>query len=278
MKSSTKAKNLAVCSWSLIPTDPYDLIAKLKFTGINRVQLALDPLRELPAIWGDVGDLLNNAGITIVSGMFSCVGEDYSSLDSIRLSGGIVPDATWDKNLENIRATLAIAVELKLNRVSFHAGFVSHDSTDPNFTKMLKRLATVAEIFASEEIAVGLETGQETATELKKLLETLQFPNLFVNFDPANMLLYGKGNPIEAMSLLKPWIGQVHIKDAIQSQIVGEWGEEVVVGSGDVDWQTFFSILTESNFSGEFVIEREVGDQRVIDVGHAREVILKFIR
>ena len=124
---------LAVCSWSLQASTPQELAERLQATGISRVQLALDPLRENPAVWGETEAVLKQAGITIVSGMFGCVGEDYSTLDTIRLTGGIAPDATWEQNLENIRATVGIATALGLKLVTFHAGFVPHDPADPGF-------------------------------------------------------------------------------------------------------------------------------------------------
>ena len=110
------------------------------------------------------------------------------------------------------------------------------------------------------------------------MLEELEQPNVVVNFDPANMLLYGKGDPIEAVRVLAPWIRQVHVKDANQSADPGTWGEEVAVGTGQVDWPAFFSTLAEVGFTGDIVIEREAGDQRVADIRTAREVVLKSIR
>jgi L-ribulose-5-phosphate 3-epimerase len=277
MISSAITGRLAVCSWSLQPIDPSDLVAKLRATGIHRVQLALDPLREASGIWGGMRDEFAQAGITIVSGMLGCVGEDYSTLDSIRLTGGIVPDATWNQNLKNIQAAAALAADLGLKLVTFHAGFVPHEPTDPGYSKMLQRLAALAEIFADKGIALGLETGQETAADLAALLGSLDCPNVGVNFDPANMLLYGKGDPIQAVRLLGPWIRQVHIKDANRTIIPGTWGSEVSVGSGEVDWPAFFAALKEMNYTGDFVIEREAGTQRVADICTAREVVLKSI-
>ena len=271
-------ERLAVCSWSLLPTDPQDLAGKLLATGLHRVQLALDPLRESPATWGNAAEVLKQAGITVVSGMFGCVGEDYSTLDSIRLTGGIAPDSTWEENLKSIHATVEIATALGLKLVTFHAGFVPHDPADPDFAKMVARLKTVAEIFAAADMSVGLETGQETADGLTELLEELRQPNVIVNFDPANMLLYGKGDPIHALRRLAPWIRQVHVKDATQTTIPGTWGEEVAVGTGQVDWPAFFSTLTDIHFTGDIVIEREAGDQRLADIRTAREVIFQSIR
>jgi sugar phosphate isomerase/epimerase len=96
-----------------------------------------------------------------------------------------------------------------------------------------------------------------------------------VNFDPANMILYGKGNPIAALRVLGPWIRQVHIKDARRTKVPGTWGEEVAAGTGEVDWQAFFATLRELNCKGDFVIEREAGTQRVADIQAAREMVAK---
>ncbi len=275
MNSSTSSR-IAVCSWSLQPTSPQDLIEKLQRTGISRIQLALDPLRESPEVWADTQKILADAGVTVVSGMFGCVGEDYSTLDRIRITGGIAPDATWEENLANIRATVSIALGLGLKLVTFHAGFVPHDASDPDFAKMLGRLAAVAEIFAAADLTLGLETGQETATELATLLGELKCANVIVNFDPANMLLYGKGDPIQALGVLEPWIKQVHIKDAVPSKTPGQWGSEVATGTGDVNWPAFFTTLNTANYNGDFVIEREAGTTRVEDICTAREVILSI--
>lgn len=264
---------LAVCSWSLQPTSPQDLIAKLQATGVRRVQLALDPLREAPAVWGAAAELFQQSGIAIVSGMFGCVGEDYSTLDTIRLTGGIAPDATWEQNRQHIHATLALAQQLGLKLVTFHAGFLPHDQRDPNFAKLNERLGEVAEIFGAHSIALALETGQETAAELRAFLSKLNRPNLGVNFDPANMLLYDKGNPIDALSTLGPWIRQVHIKDARRTKVAGTWGEEVVAGTGEVDWRAFFQTLQQVGFKGDLCIEREAGDQRVADIRAARAMV-----
>jgi sugar phosphate isomerase/epimerase len=266
-------KRLAVCSWSLEPTSPQDLISKLRDANIAQVQLALNPLLDNANAWDDAGGILESAGIRIVSGMFGCVGEDYSTVESIRATGGIATDATWQQNLKNIRAASALAAELGLKLVTFHAGFLPHAESDPKFSVMLNRLSQVAQIFAEQDIHVALETGQEKAADLATVLLRLNESRLGVNFDPANMLLYGSGNPIEALKLLAQWIRQVHIKDAKKSQVAGIWGEEMAAGSGEVDWTAFFSVLQEIHFTGNFVIEREAGTQRVADVRTAKSLV-----
>jgi L-ribulose-5-phosphate 3-epimerase len=251
-------ERLAVCSWSLQPVNPADLLAKVNATGLT---------------WGQIEGLLRQNSISVVSGMFGCVGEDYSTLQSIRLTGGIGPDSTWEQNRRHIEATAALARQLGLGLVTFHAGFLPHDQTAPDFSKMLRRLGNVADIFSSVGVDLGLETGQETAEALLPVLDRLHRQNVGVNFDPANMLLYDKGNPVEAARALGPWIRQVHIKDARRTRAPGSWGEEVPAGSGEVDWPAFFAVLREGGFTGNFVIEREAGTQRIEDIRQAKDLV-----
>lgn len=276
MNVNPLSPRLAVCSWSLQPASPQDLISKLQATGVRRVQLALDPLRDEPAVWGRTPELLQEAGIGVASGMFGCVGEDYSTLETIRVTGGIAPDATWEQNWKNIQATADLAKKLGLKLVTFHAGFLPHEASDPAFAKLKQRLVQTADIFAARGITLGLETGQETARALSDFLHQLAKPNLGVNFDPANMILYDKGNPIEALRQLGPWIRQVHIKDARRTKVPGTWGAEVAAGTGEVDWPAFFTALTQAGFAGDLCIEREAGTQRVADIRAAREMVEKI--
>ncbi len=276
MNSSAVQQRLAVCSWSLQPADPYDLADKVLATGLRRVQLALDPLRTMPVPWGQTLDVLRKAGIEVVSGMFGCVGEDYGTLDSIRATGGIAPDSTWSQNLLNIQATARLAADLGLNLVTFHAGFVPHEPSDATHAKMLDRLAAAADVFAAHNLRLGLETGQETAASMVTFLAALNHPNVSVNFDPANLILYGQGDPVAAVLQLGSAIRQVHIKDARHTRVPGTWGEEVPVGTGEVDWPGFFRALRQINYSGDYVIEREAGSQRGLDVCLARELVRKL--
>lgn len=276
MDTNALTQRLAVCSWSLQPETPQELVTRLEATGIRRVQLALDPLREAPDVWRNAPELLRQNNISIVSGMFGCLGEDYSTLETIRLTGGLAPDATWEQNWKNIQITTALAQKLGLKLVTFHAGFLPHEESDPSFAKLKQRLIQVADAFQARGIALGLETGQETATVLLDFLTKLNRPNLGVNFDPANMILYDKGNPIEALRTLGPWIRQVHIKDAVRTSTPGTWGDEVVAGMGEVDWAAFFATLKEIGFAGDLCIEREAGMNRVEDIRTARELVEKI--
>lgn len=264
---------LAVCSWSLQPTSPEHLVEQLKAAGLNRVQLALDPLRENPKVWGNTADVLRSAGVSVVSGMIGFVGEDYTTMETIHATGGAAPDETWEENWENVPKSAALAADLGLKLVTFHAGFLPADEKDPVYTKMHHRLDLIADVFAARSIDVGFETGQETAAVLLAFLKKLGRANVGVNFDPANMILYDRSEVLESLRQLGPWLKQVHVKDARRTAIPGTWGEEVPAGTGEVPWPDFFRLLQELQFSGNCCIEREAGSNRVGDIRTARQLV-----
>ncbi len=272
--SASLSDRLAVCSWSLQPISADDFFQKLAATGIPRVSIALDPVREnAGGAWADFKERCAQQGVACVSGMMTAIGEDYSTLESIKRTGGVVPDEHWDGNWRNFQANADLAVRLGLKFVMFHAGFLPHEESDPAFGKLVDRLSRVAELFAARGIAVGFETGQETADTLATFLRKLNRPNVGINFDPANMLLYDKGDPITSLRTLGPWLRQCHLKDATRTKVPGTWGEEVVLGTGQVDWRAFFRVLRELNFTGDLAIEREAGTRRVADIRTAREYL-----
>ena len=119
---------------------------------------------------------------------------------------------------------------------------------------------------------VAFETGQETAADLAKFLPTV--PGAGVNFDPANMILYGKGSPVEAVRTLAPWIKHVHLKDAVVTKKPGTWGTEVPWGDGEVDAPRFLAELEAAGYKGNFAIEREGGNDRPGDIALAAKRLL----
>ena len=252
------------------PSDPAQLVERLQASGMRRVQLALVPVVDAPAAWGDVASALRAAGIEVESGMLAPRGEDYSSIPRIRETGGLRPDETWQDNVKLAMGVSRVAGTLGLRLVTFHAGFIPHDHRDPLRARMIERLRTVADIFAEEGVDVAFETGQESAPCLLQALEQLDRPRAGVNFDPANMLLYGAGDPLEGFRLLKPWVRQVHAKDAVPSGTVDVWGRETPVGEGAVPWKSFMAEVGTLPGSVAVVIEREGGERRVQEVASAR--------
>ncbi len=272
------AERVAVCSWSLEPKSLDELLQLLAQTGIRRTQIALDPIRgNQGGGWTDVAGKCRAAGVTLVSGMFGTKGEDYTTLETIRRTGGVVPDATWDENWRSIQADAEVAEKLGLRLVTFHAGFLPEESARAAFQKVQGRLRQIADHFAARGIALGLETGQEKVDTLAAFLKALERKNVGVNFDPANIILYGSGDPVAAVKVLLPWVRQCHVKDAVRTKTPGTWGEEVALGKGQVDWKTILETLDASGFAGPLCIEREAGHARVAEIRQAREQLERLV-
>ncbi len=125
----------------------------------------------------------------------------------------------------------------------------------------------MAALFARHDITLLMETGQEPAAELLAFLQSLAAPNVAINFDPANMILYGAGDPIDAVRTLGKHVRHVHVKDATPSDAPGvEWGAEVPFGTGRVNPSAFLSALKAVGYAGPLAIEREAGAARLADV------------
>lgn len=273
-----RSRRLGVCSWSLQPGSPVELAQRVRAAGLDAVQLALNPLVPgTPGGWdaAETARVLADAGIEVLSGMASMRGEDYTTLESIERTGGVRPDEHWAANLATTAAVARVAADLGLGLVTYHAGFMPDRADDPERAKLIQRIRELSDLFSAHEVEVALETGQETAANLLSVLDELARPDLGVNFDPANMLLYGKGDPVEAITALGPHVRQIHIKDAHPSPAPGAWGSEMVVGEGSVDWPRFLELAR--GLGVDLVIEREHGDQRVADVIRARDLVREHV-
>lgn len=258
---------LSVCSWSL-RTDPFCVAQALASLGIGQVNLALKPAFQengeayLEAVRRQPWFI---SAMTI--GFFH---EDYTSLESIRATGGIVPDEHWDKNREMVMRALKLTAEFGVPFLTLHAGFIEEGDA-ARARQFRRRLVLLADAAAGRGVTLLMETGQESAACLRALLEELDHPALGVNFDPANMILYGKGNPVEAVRALGRWIKHVHIKDARATRTPGTWGTEVPWGEGEVGPAAFLNALKEAGYNGALAIERESGDDRLRDIRLAAE-------
>lgn len=258
---------IGLCSWSL-QTDTEGVANAMSKLHIEHVHLALAPALEDRN--SDLAAAVRTYGWNITSTMINFPQEDYSTLEAIKITGGIIPDASWESNCQLTMNAIDLTADLEVEYLSMHAGFIDHEDKD-GYHKFFNRMRSIADAASDRGIIILLETGQETAKDLRHFLEEISHPSIGVNFDPANMILYGKGDPIEAVRILAPWIKHVHIKDALKSDAPGAWGSEVPWGSGQVGEDAFLSVLTETGFDGALAIEREAGNKRFADIQFAAE-------
>ena len=280
-KSATVApERVGVCSWSWrLPMK--DVAAQMDKAGVKGIHLALGPFiapdnRHGAAEGADmlrfVKDKVAKGEWKLMSTMIGMVGEDYTTLATIRETGGIVPDKTWEENKKIVTRGAQLTQELGCTFMSTHAGFL--DEANPEaYKKYLSRVRWMRDECRKFGVTLILESGQETAEDLARFMPMV--PGVGINFDPANMVLYAKGKPMDALMVLYPWIKQVHVKDACTTKEPGTWGTEVVWGTGEVGGDAFIAKLESLGYKGNYVVEREAGDDRPGDICKALDGLLK---
>jgi len=271
---------VGVCSWSLQVKSIPELESLLDQIGVSHVHLALgDPHH---ASW-DEDDAtfikrVEEASFTSTAAMLAFPGEDYTTPATIQKTGGFADPALREERLALVEWGAKKAKALDLSIMSVHAGFIPEVGS-PERTDFIDCLRRALDTSDQQGITLAFETGQETASLLRTTLDELDHPRAKVNFDPANMLLYNKGNPIEAVRILGSDIVHVHVKDANVPAQEGEWGAEVPLGEGQVSMAAYLDVLAEVGYTGPLPIEREVGDQaaRVRDVRIGADLLKRLI-
>ena len=268
---------IGVCTWSLANPDLKQTLATIKDTlGLSIIHLGffddayLEPNKLI--------DTVKASGLMVSAGCVGFAGEDYTTIQSIAKTGGFLPDDQFSARLAKTAAVAAIVPKLGTDLLSVHVGFVPEDASDPKHALMVKRTQQVADAVGQHGVKLVMETGQEAPEHLLTFMDAVNRPNLGVNFDPANMILYGAGEPIKALAMLKDHVLHTHMKDATWSKTPKEsWGEDVVLGTGQVDIPKLVSKLRSFGYTGILAIEREAGNQRVADVQEAIKLLKSLV-
>lgn len=264
---------IGVCTWSLQAPTFADALGTVRDRlGLEWAQLGLfdGTYAGRDEVFKAVGD----SGVKLTGTCLAFAGEDYGGIAKIAQTGGYKPDGFWEDRLAKTIERAEISAALGVKLVTVHVGFVPHDSRDPQHAVMVDRVKRVCDELAQRGLTLVMETGQEKAEHLLSFIQAVGRPNVAVNFDPANMILYGAGEPAEAVAMLKEHIRHVHMKDAIWSSNPGtDWGEEVVLGTGAADIPRIVSKLRSQGYAGPFVIEREAGPNRVSDILQAKQLL-----
>lgn len=256
---------ISVCSWSFQKDIP-EIGSVMSALGLEHINLNIAPA-IVPG--GEAYlEAVKSQNWKISAGMMAYAYEDYSTLDTIKVTGGIGPDAHWPASGEAFAKAAKITKELGSDYIGCHVGFLDH-SDQVYAKKFYDRVRYLGDAAADAGVALLMETGQESADDLLRFVETLKHDSVFINFDPANMILYNKDEPISAFKKLAPWVKHVHIKDAIRTAVPGTWGCEVIWGEGEVNSFAFLKALEEAGYQGAIAIEREAGTQRVSDIATA---------
>ncbi|MGQ9635525.1 MAG: sugar phosphate isomerase/epimerase family protein [Bryobacteraceae bacterium] len=258
--SNLKELEIGVMFWA--GQDPAETIRQVKSVGVRCGQLGIPgemPLAGAAPAWKAA---LAGEEFTLVTVFASYVGESYADIPTVQRTVGFIPPET---RAERERRTLELsdfAAALGAPALACHIGFVPEDSSHPDYAAVRDVVRRIADRAASHGQFFALETGQEPAEVLLRFLRDVDRANVRVNFDPANMILYGSGDPVEALDVLGPYVISVHAKD-------GDWppkdkpgalGTERPLGQGSVGIERFLAKLKQIGYTGTLNIEREVED------------------
>lgn len=191
---------------------------------------------------------------------------------------GIVPRDQREKRVAELKKGADFAAACGVPAIITHAGFIPENMTDPEFPGVVDALRDVAVYCKERGLGFWFETGQETPVVLLRTFERIGTDNLGINLDPANLIMYGKGNPIDSLDVFGGYVRNVHAKDGLYPTNGEELGAEVPVGTGKVRYPEFIARLKEIGYTGELIIEREIsGEQQTRDIRQTVEDLKAWV-
>jgi sugar phosphate isomerase/epimerase len=248
---------------------PETVIARVKELGFTNCFFSLDGYlgKFTPALAKEIGDLLDKYQITATTAeVVRPLPLVWDFLDGPSTIG-LVPRATRAARIDALKQTSDFAKLLNIPHVQTHCGFIPENPRDPLYEETVLAIREVAKHCAGNGQEFLMETGQETPTTMFRALKDVDQPNLGVGLDTANLILYGKANPVDAVDIIGPYVKSIHAKDGKWPTDPTRLGEEVLIGKGDVDFAQVFAKLHRIGYAGPVTIERETsGPQQIEDV------------
>ena len=264
---AVNAMELGLVFWA--EKDPETHLQQLKDFGLRVCQLGVPPSMTPDAAAASAWKAaLQQHGIEATSAVVAYEGEDYANLAKVHETVGFTAPGYAAERIARTKAVSDFAAQVGLTGLSCHIGFIPDDASLPIYAELIAIARELCDACAANGQDFVLETGQESAPTLLRFLADVERSNIKVNFDPANIILYGSGDPLEALELLQDHVLSVHCKDGTSPKAAGELGQEVALGEGEVDFPGFLQLLKRMNYSGALTIEREEPDtaKRTADI------------
>jgi L-ribulose-5-phosphate 3-epimerase len=274
--------NPMALGWVIVPYGtPEEHFRKVHDLGFSACFLSLDKYigSFTPALANQYRDLLAKYQLTATT--VEVVGPQPLVWDFTHGPStiGLVPPATRAARIDALRQVSDFAKLVGIPQVQTHCGFIPENPADPLYQPTVEAIRTVAKHCASNGQQFLMETGQETPITMLRALRDVNLPNLGVGLDTANLVLYGKANPVEAIDVLGPHIRAVHAKDGLWPTDPDKLGEEVLIGKGVVDFPKVISKLRHLGYAGAISIERETsGAQQIEDVRQEKAFLERVMR
>lgn len=262
--------------------DPGEALAAVKAVGVDMIQVSRLPDRfYTPDGAKEFASLMKKAGIRASSVVVVFDGESYRDRDAVEATVGFRPAHLLEARLAYARRCVDLAARLGVKIVTFHMGVLPQDPDDPIYQRMLNAVSRMAGYAVTKGVTISLETGQETGEELARFLDQITVARVGVNFDIANLVLYGMDEPPKALRRLLERVTSVHVKDGMPPEDPRKLGREVRLGEGRGEVKKCLQILWEAGFQGPLVIEnyvwRESGADPLDELRRAKEFIQKTL-
>ena len=191
---------------------------------------------------------------------------------------GIVPLEYRDIRVNDLKRGSDYAKRLGVGQIATHMGYLYENPMCEDYPKLIAAIRDVAEYCRANGQKLMFETGQETPVTLRRVIEDVGTDNLGINLDPANLILYGKGNPVDALDVFGKYVCDIHAKDGKYPTNGHDLGEETVVGQGKVNFPLFIQRLKEIGYNGTLIIEREIwGEQQIKDINDTKIYLEELI-
>ncbi|MDR0335708.1 MAG: sugar phosphate isomerase/epimerase [Planctomycetaceae bacterium] len=224
---------------------------------------------------------LANYGIVITTVFLGFEGESYETIDITAKTVGFVPPTTRSARLTEAFEISDFAKLLEVSAIGSHIGFVPHDRISTDYKEVVETIRCLCDHLAKNNQTLHLETGQESVDSLLAFISDVQRNNLFINFDPANLILYGIGDPIGALKTVGQYVRGVHCKDAVATtgKPGVDWGREVPFGTGQINAELFLQTLHDIGYRGALTIEREIPEEpqrQKEEIGQAVQLITQL--
>jgi len=259
-----------------IGKDPDAAMARVRDLGLPTCQVYVEEIETDLA--GRLRQALNKYQIEATSLVVGGPGKEVWDFYQGPLTIGLVPRETRGARVAHLKKASDFAKQCGIEAVQTHCGFIPENPNDPLYKETVAAIRDVASYCKRNGQNLRYETGQETPITLVRTIHDVGLDNQGVNFDLANLILYGKANPVDAIELLGPYVQGIHAKDGLWPTNPRELGQEVPIGTGKVDFPRIIARLKELNYRGAVTIEREIsGPQQMEDVRAAKAYLEKLI-
>lgn len=259
---------------------PEATIKRVHDMGFSNCFLSLDGYinRFTPDAAKQIGDLL--AKYDLVATTVEVVGPEPLEWNFLKgpATIGLVPPGTRAARIDALKQVSDFGKLLGVTQVQTHCGFIPEDPADPLYPQTVEAIRTVTQHCQGNGQYFLMETGQETPTTMARTIRDVNMPNLGVGLDTANLILYGKANPVDAVDIIGTNVRSVHAKDGKWPTDPSKLGEEVLIGHGLVDFKAVFTKLHKLGYTGTITIERETsGPQQIEDVKNEKTYLERIL-